>query len=94
MRCATVGDEFELVFPFSVCASQGGPFDDDAFVAGVQFGTAMERMVAGFVPATFTVDERLEALLDLVAMREGCVTEVTEREGGWIVVGVTPVVVG
>lgn len=30
--------EYELVYPFVACASQGGPYDDDAFVAGVQLG--------------------------------------------------------
>lgn len=26
--------EYDLVMPFVVCQSQGGPYDDDAFVGG------------------------------------------------------------
>lgn len=29
----------ELVMPFVVCTSQGGPYDDDSFVAGCEFAT-------------------------------------------------------
>jgi hypothetical protein len=30
--------EAELVMPFVVCKSEGGPFEDEAFVCGVRFG--------------------------------------------------------
>jgi hypothetical protein len=29
---------YELVMPFVVCASQGGPYEDQAFVAGYRLG--------------------------------------------------------
>lgn len=29
---------YGLVYPFTVCRSQGGPYEDESFVAGVQLG--------------------------------------------------------
>jgi len=28
------GERYELVMPFRICKSQGGPYDDESFVAG------------------------------------------------------------
>ncbi len=37
---------YELVFPFVVCQSNGGPYDDDAFAAGYSMGRLDECLRA------------------------------------------------
>ena len=42
--------EFSMVMPFVVCKSNGGPYDDSAFVAGAEFGkiaSELERWESG-----------------------------------------------
>lgn len=63
---------YELVYPFIVCASHGGPYDDETFVAGVQVGW-IDRTLAvadatDITPVTFTVRTVLLAQLELVGM--------------------------
>ena len=36
--------QYELVFPFVACVSQGGPYDDDSFTAGYQAGLAEQKL--------------------------------------------------
>jgi hypothetical protein len=36
--------EYGLVMPFVVCASKGGPFDDDAYVCGYEMGVLAEEL--------------------------------------------------
>lgn len=36
--------EYELVYPFVACQSQGGPYEDQAFVAGVQLGKLTQSL--------------------------------------------------
>lgn len=62
---------YELVMPFVCCTSEGGPYDDEAFVAGwecARIDSALARR-----PALYdaTVREALLAQLDLIAMRRG-----------------------
>jgi hypothetical protein len=73
-------DGAELVMPFVACRSNGGPFDDSAFVAGAEFEAIHRdlRALVGLttlVPVTVRlqkyVDPRLLPQLDLVAMRCG-----------------------
>lgn len=42
-------EELELVVPFIVCASKGGPFDDDSFVAGFRCGEIDKALAAARV---------------------------------------------
>lgn len=61
-------DPVELIYPFVVCTSNGGPYDDEAFVAGVRFGVLMYRMLRDdpiIQDSTFT---ELLPQLDLAAM--------------------------
>lgn len=72
-----------LAIPFVVCTSEGGPFDDEAFVAGVQVGEAMTtlrslRALDAAESGRVWVDKRLRKQLDLVAMHYGYVAEVEE----------------
>lgn len=71
--------EYSLVMPFVVCASQGGPYEDQAFVAGYQAGLldkALSVMAAiGGGELTSTVVTALVPQLDLVAMKHGFAME-------------------
>lgn len=62
-------DEFGLVMPFVVCATNGGPYEDEAFVAGHYLGTLHEVLgttrppdVENYVPTP------LVPQIDLLAM--------------------------
>lgn len=66
---------YGLVIPFVACASQGGPYDDDAFAAGYQAGRidhALAALVAvGGTELAATVRTDLVRQLDLIAMHHG-----------------------
>jgi hypothetical protein len=63
---------YGLVVPFVVCETNGGPYDDAAFVAGCQFGGLDCRMQLGApeVGPTY-VASALVPQLDLAAMHRG-----------------------
>lgn len=79
--------EFDLFMPFTVVQSQGGPYDDEAFVVGYELGMldaelhALSNAVGG--PATPT-GRYLHALgvpqADLIGMRNGYVVDTTEGQ--------------
>lgn len=64
-----------LVMPFVVCASRGGPYDDQSFVAGYAAGrlaVLLESLATcGGSGTRFTVHTGLLPQLDLMAMRHG-----------------------
>lgn len=63
---------FELVFPFTICASQGGPYADDAFVGGFRLGSIYTTLHTRLVPVRVeTVLSHELAQLDLIAMSAG-----------------------
>jgi hypothetical protein len=68
-------ERWGLVFPFVVCQSHGGPYDDTAFVAGYQAGRIDSALAAatavGVDRATFTVRTALTPQLELVGMHHG-----------------------
>lgn len=68
-------NEWALAYPFTVCQSQGGPYDDGAFVAGFQAGRvdlALASLAAvGGDRATFTVRTALVPQLQLIGMYHG-----------------------
>jgi len=74
-------EDMTLVVPFIVCASQGGPYDDDAFVAGFTCGDADRALaVAAVSHAThvaLTVHTALLPQLELIAMARGFPVMVT-----------------
>lgn len=47
--------EFGLVMPFVVCESQGGPYDDNAYVAGFEAGNLAMNLVLNRAPFNATV---------------------------------------
>lgn len=64
--------EFGLVMPFVVCASQGGPYDDAAFVAGYELGHLAARLESGrhhFLRVTLHTASMPQ--VDLLAMKCG-----------------------
>lgn len=64
--------EYGLVMPFVVCATNGGPYDDAAFVAGYAAGTIDARLAMHDpVIAQTAVRTDLLPQLDLIAMRHG-----------------------
>lgn len=68
-------DGFELAVPFIVCQSQGGPYEDEAFVAGFQAGEVDRALVtaaaAGATEVKATVLSTLVRQLELVGMHRG-----------------------
>ena len=81
-------EEWALVVPFVVCTSQGGPYDDDSFVAGFQAGQIDQALavlsVSGGDRYHTTVRTALMPLLELIAMNRGFGTvtagEVTDTD--------------
>jgi hypothetical protein len=70
-----------LVYPFVACQSNGGPFDDRAFVAGVTLGRidrALESAVPEVERLRFTVPTDLVRQLELAAMARGFPALTTE----------------
>lgn len=77
--------DWELGVPFVACRTQGGPYDDDSFVAGFQAGRIDARLtVASVVGANHVVEvayTRLRKQIDLLAMSHGyTVDPVVDRE--------------
>ena len=64
----------ELVMPFVVVSSRGGPFDDQAFVAGYECGV-IDMALNVLVPIGGTVSRwvhpELLPQIDLIAMKHG-----------------------
>ena len=63
------GPAYELVMPFVVCESNGGPLDDHAFVLGCQFEDLRQRLDARPSVVEEFVDADLIPQLDLLAMK-------------------------
>lgn len=75
------GVEYALVMPFVVCQSVGGPYDDDAFVAGYQAGQIDAALKAGTAgDLSLTVRTDLLPQLDLIAMRHGYIMTTDSTE--------------
>lgn len=81
-------DGYELLYPFVVCKSNGGPFDDEAFCAGFRAGEISQMLAAGrhlhateiHVPAVAT---EITGQLDLIALHHGYLMDKPEISGQW-----------
>jgi hypothetical protein len=77
------GTEYGLLFPFVVCQSQGGPYDDEAFVAGAQFGRIDQALqvaaVSGATRLRVTVRTDLVKQLELCGMARGFPVLIAEQ---------------
>ena len=65
-----VSQEFDLVMPFLLVESNGGPYDDAAFVSGYRMGLLDADLSSGITtPRVIDAQEFDQA--DLIAMRHG-----------------------
>lgn len=67
--------EYGLLYPFVACESKGGPYPDEAFVAGVSLGQIDKALevaaAAGATEARFTARTALVRQLELCGMARG-----------------------
>ena len=82
--------EYELVVPFTICKSHGGPHDDDAFVSGYRLGQLdceLSALVRKQRPTRwpFTIRHDEVEQFDLIAMRHGFFVQSSEHDetGEW-----------
>lgn len=64
-------EEYGLIYPFVVTSDNGGTYDPDAFVAGVQFGQIDELMEKRVPIVERYVATGIVPQLDLAAMYHG-----------------------
>lgn len=86
-----MSDHYDLVCPFVVCESMGGPFADGAYVAGYEMGR-FDAILAGVIfQRTVTTTMRTANLpqADLVAMRRGWTMATEDIGDGWSAVTLT-----
>ena len=81
--------EYELVMPFVLCESQGGPHDDSAFVSGWRLGhlDAVLSAVRGTGTSVIVmemIEEREREQADLLAMRHGSTMTTEPLQDGWL----------
>lgn len=81
------GPEYELIMPFVVVTSVGGPYDDDAYVAGFEMGR-LDAVLQLSSRATITHQVIMRtanvAQADLIAMNHRwTVAQVVELDDGW-----------
>ena len=85
--------EYDLVMPFVVVASKGGPYDDDAYVAGWEMGGLDEalRCKPSSHDAMVRTGNAVQA--DLVAMKHGyvCTSEEYREAPEWTIVSFRPI---
>lgn len=79
--------EFELLMPFVLCKSNGGPYDDSAFVAGWRLGALESKMEAA---RAFGLDVPPQPLypsdrpqVELLAMKYELEVHVQEHDEHW-----------
>lgn len=78
--------EYALVMPFVVCQSHGGPYEDQAFVAGYQAGQIDRALRAaaaiGATQLRATVYAALVPQLELIGMNHGFPSMTAENSDG------------
>ncbi len=85
--------ECEAVLPFTLCRSNGGPYDDDAFLSGWRLGVLDATLAALGVSALADSIRPVEyAQADLIAMARGYTMAVEpSRDPEWLSVTFTRV---
>lgn len=82
--------EYDLVMPFVVCESNGGPYDDEAYVAGWEAGKLdlmleLKRPRPGqFFRPDIPIHADNRPQFDLIAMKHGLVAEFEDAGDGWL----------
>lgn len=73
------GEEYYgMVMPFLPLKSKGGPYDDDAFVAGYEMGLLDARLGGSVFDQGQAIKRTNREQADLIAMRHGFIAEFTE----------------
>ena len=76
---------WNLLMPFIVCQSKGGPYDDDAFTAGWHCGSIDAELTALYMypnpKPSYTVRAEMVPQLELIGMRHGFPVLVAEATG-------------
>lgn len=65
------GGGYDLVYPFVVCQSNGGQYEDQSFVEGVKMGVATAALERGDVEHVVYANPASVAQYDLLAMHHG-----------------------
>lgn len=79
--------EYGLVMPFVTVASNGGPHDDESYVAGCAMGLLDAILKVSCPRESVPVRESSLAQADLLAFRYGYITRVESTEvDGWAMV--------
>lgn len=77
--------EYGLIMPFLPVQSKGGPYADDAFVAGYQMGLLDAQLGGSIYDQGRAVYVANRQQADLIAMKHGFVAEFTDEEvEGWV----------
>lgn len=84
--------DFTPVMPFVLCKSEGGPYDDTAFVAGATCGALIEELrvlrLTTATPHERYMNAKYIPQIDLIAMAHGYTIKLGELDeaSGWQVV--------
>lgn len=84
--------QWQMIMPLVACASQGGPYPDDAYCAGWEMGSLFQILAQSAVRAmamSIRADNCAQA--DLIAMNAGFVMQVHQVADGWASVEFTHV---
>lgn len=81
-----------LLMPFTVCASNGGPYEDDAFTAGFRLGQLWAELSRKERPVfKRDVSAPCAQQADLMAMSWGyTMTPLSEEHEGWVYAAFVP----
>lgn len=76
--------EYDLVMPFVVVESNGGPYADEPFVAGYRMGM-LDAVLEFLEPEEHTayLEPGVVAQADLIAMRHNYVMTATPHDADW-----------
>ncbi len=84
-----IDTEYELIMPFIVCQSNGGPYDDDSFVAGWELGKLDVELpthaALGYQSLSRLAHAGTVPQVELLAMKHGFrVRHVSDDQDGWV----------
>lgn len=84
MSDADEAQESELLIPFVVVQSRGGPWEDGAFTAGWRLGQLWQVLAPSGAGWRGMVREDDLPQVELIAMHYGCTVEKDEPFVGWV----------
>lgn len=75
--------DYGLVMPFAVCASNGGSYEDEPFVAGFRLGEIRERVRRDNAWSGLVREDDIPQL-DLIAMERDLTMRCDDAGDGWV----------